>query len=195
MTKRCSRNLFKKKRKNRTLEYFFSQNILFNSARRRWQTSNQSGGSEGTLQRGTSPEDEWRTCELRVRPRFVSSAKTASQSCILTRNPVYHRSNQRLPPAESFSKNHGLSHQSDAKISRESGSLHHCTETVHSTRLLLLPARQEPDESPLQYRRKTLPLTCGPLNHGARKSVAPSPSAVLQRNRFRALHPVFGCNS
>ena len=120
----------------------FSQNILFNSARRRWQTSNQSGGSEGTLQRGTSPEDEWRTCELRVRPRFVSSAKTASQSCILTRNPVYHRSNQRLPPA--VSKNHGLSHQSDAKISRESGSLHHCTETVHSTRLLLLPARQEP---------------------------------------------------
>jgi len=41
------------------------------------------------------------------------------------------------------------------------------------------------DESPLQYCRETLPLTCGPLNHGARRSVAPSPSAVLQRNRFR----------
>ena len=44
------------------------------------------------------------------------------------------------------------------------------------------------DESPLQYCRETLPLTCGPLNHGARRSVAPSPSAVLQRNRFRSIH-------
>ena len=43
----------------------------------------------------------------------------------------------------------------------------------------------QPDESPLQYCRETLPLTCGLLNHGARRSVAPSPSAVLQRNRFR----------
>ena len=46
------------------------------------------------------------------------------------------------------------------------------------------------DESPLQYCRETLPLTYGPLNHGARRSVAPSPSAVLQKNRFRRTYDV-----